>query len=66
MKDTSAWSNKREALEQEQAALQGVEAGLAELDEQGIATRVATAAAARDEAQAVFARHAAKPPCRHA
>ena len=61
MKDTSAWSNKREALEQEQTALQGVEAGLAELDEQGIAARIATAAAARDEAQADFARHAAKP-----
>ncbi len=63
VKDTSAWSNKREALEQEQAALQGVEAGLAELNEQGIAARIATAAAARDEAQADCARHAAKPPC---
>ena len=61
MKDTSAWSNKREALEQEQAALQGVEAGLAELDEQGIAARIATAAAARDKAQAELARRAFWP-----
>ena len=62
VKDTSAWSNKKEALESEQAALRGVEAGLAELDEQGIAARIATAAAARDEAQTEFTRHAAAGP----
>ena len=60
VKDTSAWSNKKEALETEQAALRGVEASLVELDEQGIAARIASAAAARDEAQADFARHAAQ------
>jgi hypothetical protein len=62
VKDTSAWSNKKEALESEQAALRGVEAGLAELDEQGIASRISAAAAARDEAQAEFTRHAAFEP----
>ena len=62
VKDTSAWSNKKEALETEQAALRGVEAGLAELDEQGIAARIAAAAAARDEAQAESTRHANAAP----
>ena len=60
VKDTSVWSNKREALDAEQAALRGVEGSLAELDEQGIAARIASAAAARDDAQAELARHAAE------
>lgn len=52
VKDTSAWSNKKESLATERAGAEALAASLAELDEEGLAARAATAATARDQAQA--------------
>lgn len=51
MKDTSSWNNKKELAEAEQANCDQLAAGLAELDEEEMAARVARATAERDAAQ---------------
>lgn len=52
VKDTSAWSNKKESLATERVTAEGLAASLAELDEEGLAAHATAAAAARDQAQA--------------
>ena len=52
VKDSSAWDNKKETLEAEQAGCTQLAASLAELDEEGLQARVAHAREERDAAQA--------------
>lgn len=64
MKDTSAWSNKKESLASERGVVEGIKASLAEVDEQGLATRSTAAATAREAAQATA--DACAPPTANA
>jgi len=54
-RDTTAWRQQREAREAEAEALSALRQQLAELDEAGLAAKVASAAAARDETAAALA-----------
>ncbi|DBA81803.1 hypothetical protein WJX77_004664 [Trebouxia sp. C0004] len=52
VKDTTAWTNKKENLEADQAACQQIEASIEELAQEGMEARLAAAQADSDQAQA--------------
>ncbi|KAL0051178.1 hypothetical protein WJX82_003135 [Trebouxia sp. C0006] len=52
VKDTTAWTNKKENLEADQAACQQIEASIEELAQEGMEARLGAAQADSDQAQA--------------